>query len=336
MVKVFTKSLLIAAMGYGLFSCVPARQFQELQMRQHSYEHQLDSVKESNRTLSEQSIELGSRVQILDKQVDEMSADTLALGRRLRLSRERFRRCSDQNRDLMKRQSSLSRGNDQETRELLLQIQKTQDDLRVREDEVLALEREMDVRKRKLDSMKGELDQRNARLAELQKILDQKDRAVNELKGRVSEALTGFEDKGLTIQIRNGKVYVSMDEKLLFQSGRYDVDPKGVVALKKLGVVLAQNSDIHVMIEGHTDDVPYHGKGVLLDNWDLSVKRATSIVRILVANKGIDPQRLAVAGRSRYAPVSSGKTPEARRKNRRTEIILTPKLDKLFRILNSH
>lgn len=149
-------------------------------------------------------------------------------------------------------------------------------------------------------------------------------------------ALTGFEGNGLSISTKNGKVYVSMDEKLLFKSGSYQVDQRGIQALNQLSSVLAQNKDINVMIEGHTDNVPYNGTGALKDNWDLSVKRATSIVRIIIQNKGVAPKRLTVAGRSKYIPVETNSTSLGRSKNRRTEIILTPKLDELFKILESN
>jgi chemotaxis protein MotB len=152
----------------------------------------------------------------------------------------------------------------------------------------------------------------------------------------VTNALLGFEKDGLSINIRNGKVYVSLDEKLLFQSGKYEVNQSGANALKKLAKVLEQNADINVLIEGHTDDVPYKPDGALLDNWDLSVKRATAVVRILLQGSTINAKRLTVAGRSEYLPIDKSKTAQARQKNRRTEIILTPKLDELFKILESN
>jgi chemotaxis protein MotB len=218
----------------------------------------------------------------------------------------------------------------------LEQIRKAQDNLRLREDEVLALEKQMDARKRKLDALQAELGERDQRLRELESALRRKDEAVKALKDKVMSALTGFEGNGLSISTKNGKVYVSMDEKLLFKSGSYQVDQRGVQALGQLSNVLAQNKDINVMIEGHTDNVPYNGSGVLKDNWDLSVKRATSIVRIIIQNKGVAPKRLTVAGRSKYIPVETNATAVGRSKNRRTEIILTPKLDELFRLLESN
>jgi chemotaxis protein MotB len=150
----------------------------------------------------------------------------------------------------------------------------------------------------------------------------------------VADALKGFEDKGLTIYEKNGKVYVSLDEKLLFASGSWEIDNNGRAALTELGKVLAGDHDINVVIEGHTDNVPYRGSGNVKDNWDLSVMRATAVVKELLKNKDILPQRISASGRSEYIPMDIEDSREARAKNRRTEIILTPKLDELFKIID--
>ncbi len=155
-------------------------------------------------------------------------------------------------------------------------------------------------------------------------------RDVNALKKAVSDALVGFENNGLTVTKKNGKVYVSMEEKLLFASGSTVVDSKGEGALKEIAKVLEKNADINVLIEGHTDNVPISG-GAIKDNWDLSVLRATSVVRILTKHADIDPTRLTPAGRGPYLPVDNANSTDARRKNRRIEIILSPKLDELFK-----
>jgi len=172
------------------------------------------------------------------------------------------------------------------------------------------------------------LAEKEARLQELQSILDQKDAEVKALKNKVTEALKGFEDKGLTIHEKNGKVYVSLDAELLFASGSWEVDNKVKATLAQLGDILASDMGINVTIEGHTDNVPYKGSGNVKDNWDLSVMRATSVVKEILKNKDINPQRITAAGRSEYVPIDTD-----RAKNRRIEIILTPKLDELFQII---
>lgn len=198
-----------------------------------------------------------------------------------------------------------------------------------------ALGENLNMSKSQIERLNADLKAREQRLAELQRILDEKDKAVANLRNSVSKALLGFNDKDLTIDVRNGKVYVSLAEQLLFNSGSTKVDPKGVDALKKLAVVLKEQQDVNVLVEGHTDDVPIaRGTVGMQDNWDLSVLRATEITRIL-ANAGVDPQRVTPSGRSKYVPLDEAKTKEARQKNRRTEIILTPKLDELFQILET-
>lgn len=158
---------------------------------------------------------------------------------------------------------------------------------------------------------------------------------MNALKDAISSALVDFEGKGLTVEKRNGKVYVSMENKLLFQSGSWAVGTQGRQAVKQLGAVLADNPDISVLIEGHTDNDPFSGNGNVKDNWDLSTKRATAIVNILQENKNINPESLTAAGRGEYVPVATNDTAEGKAKNRRIEVILTPKLDKITELLNN-
>ncbi|NCB07362.1 MAG: OmpA family protein, partial [Bacteroidia bacterium] len=199
--------------------------------------------------------------------------------------------------------------------------------------EIEKLLNELNSREMKLRDAEKELRERNTKLIELQNILVQKDQAVKDLKNKVMNALTGFNNNGLTVHEKNGKVYVSLDEKLLFKTGKWDVDPNGQRAIQQLGEVLAQNPDISIMVEGHTDDVTMRGSGDVKDNWDLSVMRATAVTKILTQNKAIDPKRIISAGRSEYLPLSPDKTQEGRQMNRRTEIILTPNLDELLKII---
>ena len=161
-------------------------------------------------------------------------------------------------------------------------------------------------------------------------------REVQNLKDKVTNALKGFIDNGLNIHEKNGKVYVSMDEKLLFASGSWVVGEQGLVAIKELAKILESDTTINILIEGHTDNVPYKGNSQVKDNWDLSVMRATSVVKALLKDSSIAPERISAAGRGEFVPVEENLTPEARAKNRRTEIILTPKLDELFKIIENN
>jgi chemotaxis protein MotB len=215
---------------------------------------------------------------------------------------------------------AVRQGTSTEIERLLSELNRTRTDLNLREDRIRESEKE--------------LQERNRRLIELQEALRQKDEAVNLLRQTVTNALTGFTNNGLSVFEKNGKVYVSLEEQLLFKSGQWEVDPRGQQALRDLAIVLAHNPDINVMVEGHTDDVPMRGANQVRDNWDLSVMRATAVTRVLLQNKQIDPVRIIAAGRSEYLPLDPDKTADARKKNRRTEIILTPKLDELLKLLD--
>lgn len=187
--------------------------------------------------------------------------------------------------------------------------------------------------KSRLEKLQKDLQSRSNRIDELEGLIAAKDAKMSSLKNAISKALTNFEGKGLTVEQRDGKVYVSMENKLLFDSGSWAVNTEGRKAVQQLGEVLAQNLDIAVLIEGHTDNVPYGGSGALKDNWDLSTKRATAIVQILTANKGIDPQNLTAAGKGEFAPIASNENAIGKAKNRRIEVILTPKLDEVSKLL---
>lgn len=197
-----------------------------------------------------------------------------------------------------------------------------------------AKQRALAAEQAKFEKIKGDLQASSARLAELEGLMAAKEASMKKLKETLSKALNSFEGKGLTVQQKNGKVYVSMENKLLFSSGSWAVGAEGRRAVVEVGKVLGANPDISVLIEGHTDDDAYGGSGPIADNWDLSTKRATAIVSILSENKSINKQNLTAAGRSEYAPLMSNSTAEGKAKNRRIEIILTPKLDEISKMLN--
>ena len=196
--------------------------------------------------------------------------------------------------------------------------------------------RELENARAELDDKRVQLMARSMRINELESVLARKDSAVVALKNNIANALLGFVDQGLTVEQKNGKVYVSLEEQLLFKSGSWVVDAKGKDALNKLARVLETQPEVGILIEGHTDNVPYKGSGQVKDNWDLSVMRATAIVKILTEGSTIDPAQLSASGRSEYAPLDTDDSKEAKAKNRRTEIIITPKLDELFRILDQN
>lgn len=186
--------------------------------------------------------------------------------------------------------------------------------------------------KRQLKSTNDQIAAQRQRLEQLQALLDQQQEAAEALRRKIAEALKGFSSSELTVKMKNGKVYISMQESLLFPSGSAVVNPKGKDALSKVAGVLNTSSDININIEGHTDSIPIHTTK-FADNWELSTARATSIAHVLIDEYHVTPAKLVASGRSEYDPIAPNSTPEGRGQNRRTEIILEPKLDELMKLM---
>jgi len=203
-------------------------------------------------------------------------------------------------------------------------------DLKGKNNELIA---DAATRQSLLSKSKQDLVNQQAKLEHLQTLMDRQKKAIEEIRKKMTDALVGFKSNELTVAIKNGKVYVSLQENLLFPSGSAVVNPKGKEALGKLADVLNMNPDITVDIEGHTDSIPIRGK--YQDNWDLSLARAASIVRILTTDYKVEPTRIVASGHSQYDPVQSNSNPEGRALNRRTDIILSPKLDELYKLLQT-
>ena len=327
--------LLIALMAA---SCVTGKKYNTLSDKSLMLLSERDSLKAENIWLAMSNRELTTKSKQLTEETGRLTDDLGRIQSDLAQSRDEVSRLTTRYQELQKAQEELVAGKAQETQRLLAELRAAQADLQKKEDLMRDLEMNLDTKKASLEELTYELDRRNARLTELEKMLDAQQKAVRDLKAKVSEALYGFENNGLSVTMKNGQVYVSMDEKLLFKTGSYEIDANGRAALRKLGALLEKNPDITVTIEGHTDDVPYRAAPgqQILDNWDLSVKRATTVVRVLTQDTNINPKRLVAAGRSEYMPVDAGKTADARQKNRRTEIILTPDLSALYKILESY
>jgi chemotaxis protein MotB len=338
----FYSLLSIFIISFLLESCVPARQFEETKTARDQCKTELAELKSRYETFTAKEKELNVRIDDLSKQVKNLEGDTLRTGislRRLISSYDKLNSTYDQ---LLDKNADLLRGKDADNIKLMGQYQMTQEELQRKEDRLKTAEESIEKKKNELEILSQNLKEaeealaiKQAKVTELENILAQKDSIVKNLREKVSNALISFQDNGLTIDIKNGKVYVSLEERLLFESGKTDVDAKGVEAIKNLSKVLEREAEITILIEGHTDNVPIKS-ATIKDNWDLSVLRATAIVRIIMSNSKIDPRRLTAAGKGEFFPVDKANTAEARRKNRRTEIILTPKLDELFQILDSN
>lgn len=331
----FILSALVLTVSF--VSCVSGRKYKALQDTSRQFMNERDEFKTENIGLEMTNRELEARIASIGKEIETVKQDITGAQSERDKAVEELNKISAKYDELQNAQEALIRGNVKETQKLLTELQAAQENLQKKEDLLRQLEQNLDIKKSSLDELTFELDKRNARMRELENILDGQKKIVQDLKSKVSEALLGFENNGLTVTMKNGKVYVSLDEKLLFKSASWDIDANGRNALKKLAGVLERNPDIQVTIEGHTDNVPYNpGSGQLKDNWDLSVKRATTVVRVLIEGSKIDAGRLTASGRSEYLPVDTRNTQDARQKNRRTDIVLTPDLTELYRLIDKY
>lgn len=330
--------LLFLLIALTAVSCVTGNRYNTLTDRNLLLMSERDSLKAENIWLTMSNRELSARSKQLTDDSQKLTGELEKARTDLARSRDEVNTISTRYDELQRAQAELVAGKAQETQRLLADLRQAQTELQQREDLMRDLEMNLDTKKATLEELTYELEKRNARLAELEKMLDAQQKAVKALKDKVSDALFGFENNGLTVSMKNGQVYVSMDDKLLFKTGSYEIDANGRTALRKLGALLEKNTDVTITIEGHTDDVPYRAAPgqQILDNWDLSVKRATTVVRVLTQDTHINPKRLVASGRSEYMPVDPVKTADARQKNRRTEIILTPDLTALYKILESY
>lgn len=262
----------------------------------------------------------GYTVANLRSEIDKLQAEKTRLAMDLTASESNYKRLKDSYDALEANSSSALTENLERNRKLLEELQ--------------AKEKALAEEEARLKELQNALAERSQRVDELEGIIASKDAKMRALKNAISAALTNFEGNGLTIEQRDGKVYVSMENKLLFESGSWAVNTRGKEAVVALGNVLAKNKEIAVLIEGHTDNVPFGGSGNVQNNWDLSTKRATAIVNILTQNNQIPKDNLTAAGRGEHAPIGSNSTSEGRAKNRRIEVVLTPKLDEINKLLN--
>lgn len=337
MKKIFNSysSLLISGIFF-IASCVPSRQFEDIKTRQKQCEENVAQLKTETQDLSTKNTELASQNAKLQKDVNALEKDTSVLGMSYRRAASLYDELTKSYDKIAANNDKLVSSNSEETKKMIAKYNTAQEELQKKEDALKKLEKTLSDKETNLDKLNVELQQREGKVRELQGILNKKDSVVLALKNTVSDALLGFKDKGLTVTQKNGKVYVSLEERLLFASASIVVDPKGQEALKQLAKVLEKNTDINVLIEGHTDNVPYKTGGAIKDNWDLSVMRATSVVKIITVNSKVAPVRLTAAGRGEYLPLDTDNTSEAKKKNRRIEIILTPKISELLKVLETN
>ena len=324
--------LLMLLIISSIVSCVPARKLEELQLSYDDLNSQYKEMKTMKEFGDTSLMELKNRYNSLSDNYNLLKGE-----------------CDEQRKDYEKTQASYELLN-KNYKELVNSNENTKKDLRYelerldkqlddkkrelfsKESSLMAKEQEATDLKMNLDKLAESLRERESRVNELESKLAAQETAVKELKDRLTNSLIGYQNSGISVIEKDGKVYVSLDNSLLFQSGKIDIDWKGKTALLKVAESLQNIEDFDIMVEGHTDNIPMKSS-TIKDNWDLSVLRATSVVRYLSTEGKMDPIKIIPSGRSKFVPIDSAKTREARAKNRRIEIILTPKLDSIMELL---
>ena len=327
--------LLFFACIFTFSSCVSPKVFNELVEKEEQTNKDSKKVKSENIYLNTENTELKDNLNRANNSLSDLAKDTTNIGIQLRKSQSKYNTLNQSYELLAQKNSNLIESKSRESKKLLEKLQEAKDNLQQKEDRLNLLEQDLSTQQQKLDKTQQDLNDRELKVQELEGIVNRKDSVLLALKNRISEALLGFEGDGLTITQKNGKVYISLEEQLLFASGSWTVDTRGKEALSKLAKSLENQKDINILIEGHTDNIAFGGRGQIKDNWDLSVARATSIVRILTENSSISEERLTAAGRGEFMPIADNATKEGRSANRRIEIILSPKLDDLYQLLDN-
>jgi chemotaxis protein MotB len=318
MIKKISIGLVLIALSSA---CVSKKVFNELETKfadlkkeNRKTQDLYDSISKSKSQLDSDYTKLKKEYEKTKAERDKLAIDFAAADKNLKTLQASYSA-------LEKNSDESLKENMAKNRELLAQLE--------------AKEKALAAEKERLNKLSADLKKGTDRVNELESIMAAKEAAMKKLKDALSKSLKAFEGKGLTVNQRDGKVYVSMENKLLFESGSWAVGSEGKKAVVLVASVLAQNPDISVLIEGHTDNDKFAGAvGQIENNWDLSTKRATAIVNILSENKGVKKDNLTAAGRGEFAPLMSNDTPEGKAKNRRIEIILTPKLDEISKMLN--
>jgi len=303
-------------------SCVSKKIYQDLENKYADLKKEHNALSDENGLLKTDKNQLELDKNKLQSELDKTKAERDKLAADYAATKKSLDNLKASYAALEKDSNDALEANINKNRQLLAELEAKQKALAAEQD--------------RLNKLKKDLEASSTRLAELEKMMADKDAAMKKLKETLTKSLKAFEGKGLTVTEKDGKVYVSMENKLLFESGSWTVGSEGKKAVDLVGKVLGDNPDISVLIEGHTDNDKITGTigGGVENNWDLSTKRATAIVNILSANAKVKKENLTAAGRGEYAPLMSNDTAEGKAKNRRIEIILTPKLDEISKMLN--
>ncbi len=317
------------ALTFAVASCVPARKHDELQTKYSNCSDSLTAVSGRHKNMVSQYKELNVNFERIKKEHDILVRDTTVLSQSYRHLKTQYDHIDRNNKRIQEQLEYLQKRLEQESSNLGSELESKKLELQRKDDELRRLE--LDLKKLEMTLAEKErlLIDREKRVNELEELLRKKDEAVSALKDKIAGALLGFKDKGLTVEEKDGKIYVSMEAKLLFASGSIIVESEGKKAIVELAKVLQDQTDLEIIVEGHTDTDKMNASAHPKDNWELSVLRATSVVKIMLDNSKMNPMKLSAAGRSEYLPVNASD----KAKNRRIEIIILPNLDELFKII---
>lgn len=315
---------LILILTMVLMACVPIKKYRDLEANYNKCMEEQSVYKSKAIDYENQLKELNVQMESMRTSIETLIADTTRIGQEFRDLQLDYQKAAETNQALEEKYTSMVSAGTAENARLINELEATRIELQKKEDRLNELEKELNARSRALD-------EKEKRINELEQIIASKDEAVRMLKEKITAALRGFADRGITVVEKDGRIYVRMEAQLLFASGKTDVSKEGQKALIDLAKVLETQKDIDILVEGHTDVDPMNSSTSPKDNWELSVLRATSVVKIMLSNSAMDPTSITAGGRSEYIPVD----PADKSKNRRIEIIITPDLSKLFELISA-
>ena len=305
-------------------ACVPAKKYKDLLEREKVCSEELAKFKKSSGEYEALSKDLQTKFANASRDLSKLIQDTTALGSKYRLLLRDYNIIDGEYKSLQKSFDKLKNLSARETAELQSQLEAKNNELQIKEDALLKLDQELKEKQRLLI-------EREKRVNELEEAIRKKEAAVQLLKAKVANALRGFENQGLSVVQKNGKIYVSLEAKLLFKSGSTFVEEEGVRALVELGKALESEKDLEIIVEGHTDTDKLNSSASPKNNWELSVLRATSVVQILLNNSSMTPSQIMAGGRGEFLPIDESD----KAKNRRIEVIISPNLNELFEIISN-
>jgi chemotaxis protein MotB len=320
-----TRSILIALSFVGVLisSCVPAKKYQDLVAREKACSEELEKYKNASSQAENKAEKVQEKLNLLDKEVEQLKKDTLTNGTKYRNSLLELAKLKKQYADLEKSFDNQKQLGSKEASIFQAELEAKSIELQRKEDALAILEKE-------LNAKQALLAEREARVAELEEIIARQDRGIKLLKDKIAAALRAYENKGLTVVEKDGRIYISLEAKLLFGSGSIAVEAQGKKAIIDLAKALENTSDLEIVVEGHTDNNKMSSSSSPKNNWELSVLRATSVVEIMLDNSSMDPKKIMAAGRSEFYPVDVND----KAKNRRIEVIVSPNLDELFELIS--